>query len=294
MRYSPLLVVSAFTLLSVPLAAFAVPPPDNNTGHDSGIEWRQAQEWKTEGQPLDVARSLDGRLVYILNDQKQVLVYSGDGKMIGKVEVADGVNAIDIEPRGEALYLTNKKTRTFTALAMDFVYKNIDITGAPAKGPDNAPVTIVVFTDFQCPYCIRLEPILDEIFAKNKDKVKIVFKNFPLSMHPMAGPAHCAAWAAGKQGKFWEFHDRLFKSPQLSQAVIESTAKDLGLNMEQFKADMESPAAKERMAKDIADGENAQVTGTPTVFINGRKPQQRSVEFYQQMIDEELGKSAGK
>jgi len=121
-----------------------------------------------------------------------------------------------------------------------------------------------------------------------------VFKNFPLQMHPMADPAHRAAWAAGQQGKFWEFHDRLFKSPQLNPAVIESAAKDIGLNMEQFKTDMKSVAAKERIAKDIADGENAQVTGTPTVFINGRKPQQRTLEFYQRMIDEELGKSGGK
>ena len=290
MRYFSLLVVSAFALLGGALSTYAAPAADDKGGHDGRIEWRQVQEWKTEGQPLDVAHSLDGRLVYILNDQNRVLVYSSEGKLLGKVAVDDGVDAIAIEPRGEALYLTNKKTGTFTTLAMNFIYNDIDIAGAPAKGPDNAPVTIVVFTDFQCPYCIRLEPMLHEIFEKNKDKVRLVFKNFPLTMHPMADPAHRAAWAAGKQGKFWEFHDRLFKSPQLSQAVIEATAKDLGLDMERFKADMASPAAKERIAKDIADGENAQVSGTPTVFINGRVPQQRTLEFYQRMIDEELGK----
>ena len=292
MRYSPFVAVSLFALLSAPFSAFAAPAPDNKTGHDGSIEWRQVQEWKTEeGQPLDVAHSLDGRLVFILNNQKQVLVYSSDGKLFGKVAVDDGVNAIDIEPRGEALYLTNGKTGTFSALAIDFISKDIDIAGAPAKGPDNAPVTIIIFTDFQCPFCIRLEPLLDEIFEKNKDKVKMVFKNFPLPMHPMADPAHRAAWAAGKQGKFWEFHDRLFKSPQLTPAVLDGIATDLGLNIEQFKADMESPAAKERMTKDMADGEKAAVTGTPTVFINGRKPQQRTPEFYQRMIDEEVGKS---
>jgi predicted DsbA family dithiol-disulfide isomerase len=269
---------------------------NDKSGHDGSIEWRQIQEWKIEGQPLDMVHSLDGRLVYILNNRNQVLVYSGEGKLFGKVAVPNGVNAIDIEPRGEALYLINKETGTFTTLAISFVYKTIDISGAPFKGPDNAPVTIVVFTDFQCPYCIRLEPMLNQTFEHNKDKVKLVFKNFPLPMHPMAEPAHRAAWAAAQQGKFWEFHDHLFQKQldsqqPLTQALIESTAKELGLDMERFKADMEAPAARERIAKDIAEGQRVQVTGTPTVFINGRRPQERTPEFYQQMINEELGKS---
>lgn len=296
MRYLSLLIASVFALLSSSLTTFAAAPASDKAGQDGSIEWNQIQEWQTESQPLAVASSLDGRLVYLLNDKKQVLAYNNDGKLLGKVAVEDGVNAIATAPYGDILYLTNKKTKTFTSLAMRFVYKDIDITSAPAKGPDNAPVTIIVFTDFQCPYCIRLEPVLDEVFEKNKDQVKMVFKNFPLQMHPMADPAHRAAWAADQQGKFWEFHDRLFKSElngqqQLSQALIEGTAKDIGLDMTRFKADMESPAAKERIAKDLADGEKAQVTGTPTVFINGRKPQQRTLEFYQRMIDEELGKS---
>ena len=301
MRYSPLLIVSVFILLSGLLTAcqFTPPPPGNSAGHDGSIEWRQVQEWTTEGQPLAIVHSLDGRLVYILNDQQKVLVYTNDGKLLGKIAVEEGVDAIDIEPYGKLLYLTNKKTGKFTTVAVNFIAKDVDISGAPAKGPDKAPVTIIVFTDFQCPFCIGLEPMLNQIFEKNKDKVKMVFKNFPLQMHPMAEPAHRAAWAAGQQGKFWEFHDRLFKSElngqqQLSPALIETTAKDIGLDMARFKTDMESPAAKERIVKDITDGERAQVTGTPTVLINGRRPEQRSLEFYQRMIDEELGKSGGK
>jgi len=293
MRYLPFFVVSIFALLCGPLAAIAAAPPaaGDKAGRDGGVEWRQAQEWKTEGRPLDMAHSLDGRLVYILNDRNQVLVYNGNGKLLGKVAVEAGVNAIDTQPYGDTLYLTNKRTGTFTTLSVNFITDNIDISGAPSKGPANAPVTIIVFTDFQCPYCIQLEPLLNEVFEKNKDRVKMVFKNFPLPMHPMAEPAHRAAWAANQQGKFWEFHDRLFKSSQLNNESIETTAKDLGLNMDQFKADMASAAAKERITKDIADGENAQVTGTPTVFINGRKPQQRTLESYQRMIDDELVKS---
>ncbi|MDR3089225.1 MAG: DsbA family protein [Desulfobulbaceae bacterium] len=294
MRYCSLLSFGVLTLLCGPLNVFAADSPNDKSGFDGSVEWQSAQEWKTEGQPLDVAHSLDGRLVYILNNQRQVLVYSGDGKALGKIAVDDGVNAIDIAPQGESLFLINKKTSTFSALTINFVANDIDISGAPVKGPADAPVTIIVFTDFQCPYCIRLEPTLNEIFAKNKDKVKMVFKNFPLQMHPMADPAHRAAWAAGKQGKFWEFHDRLFTSPKLSPEIFAATAKDLGLNIEQFKADMESPQAKERMAKDIADGENAQVTGTPTVFINGRKPRERGPEALQRIIDEEIGKQSGK
>ena len=291
MRYFPLIAAGIFSLFATLSTVLAANPTDDKYGQEGSVEWRQVQEWKIDGQPRAMARSLDGRLVCILTNKDQVLLYSPDGKKLGKVRVDPGVDAIDIDPRGEQLYLVNKKTGTFTTLAMSFIYNDIDIAGSPSKGPDGAPVTIIVFTDFQCPYCIRLEPMLNAVFEKNKDKVKLVFKNFPLPMHPMAEPAHRAAWAAGQQGKFWEFHDRLFASPKLSDEVIAATAKDLGLDMPRFKADMDSTAAKGRIAKDIVDGEKAQVTGTPTVFINGHKPPQRTQEFYQRMIDEEIGKN---
>lgn len=280
-----LLTCTALLLAATTVHADAQP----QSGRDDKLEWQVVRNWPVDGQPIDFVHSLDGKLVYILNDQHQVLVYDADGALQGRVPVAEGVTAIDIAPQGEALHLIDSTAKTFSTLAMNFVY-TIDTTGSPIKGNPDAPVTITLFTDFECPYCIKLTPLLDQVFAKNKDSVKIAFKHFPLQFHAMADPAHRAAIAAGEQGKFWEFHDRLFTAAKLTPELIDTIAKDLGLDLVKFKKDMESPEVRQKIAKDISDAEKASVTGTPTVFINGRKLQLRTIEGFQQVIDEELSK----
>ena len=94
--------------------------------------------------------------------------------------------------------------------------------------------------------------------------------------------------AADEQGKFWEFHDKLFAAPKLSNELIEATATELGLDLAKFKADLNSPKVRMRIDKDLADAQKAGVTGTPTIFINGRKLQQRSLQGFQLLINEEL------
>lgn len=114
----------------------------------------------------------------------------------------------------------------------------------------------------------------------------------PLNFHKMAQPAHKAAMAADLQGKFWEFHDRLFAAPKLSNELIDKTAVDLGLDLDKFKKDLNSPVVLQQIRKDMQDAQTAGVTGTPTVFINGRKLTERSLQGFQKMIDEELAKAA--
>ncbi len=116
----------------------------------------------------------------------------------------------------------------------------------------------------------------------------------PLNMHKMAEPSAKAALAAREQGKFWEFHDQLFAEKDLSMEKIKKIAKNLGMDMVRFEKDMNSEKIRKRLIKDITDGQNAGVTGTPTVFINGRIPQQRSLEGYQTLIDAELKKLSKK
>ncbi|WP_163339317.1 thioredoxin domain-containing protein [Desulfopila sp. IMCC35008] len=128
------------------------------------------------------------------------------------------------------------------------------------------------------------------MLENNADNVKIVFKNMPLQFHKMADPAHRAALAAGEQGKFWEFHDKLFAAKKLSNELIDATAAELALDITKFKADMDSPKIRMMINKDLSDAKKAGVTGTPTVFINGRKLQQRSLQGFQKLIDEELTK----
>ncbi len=135
-------------------------------------------------------------------------------------------------------------------------------------------------------------PLLEQVLEHNPDTVKIVFKNMPLGFHKQAGPAALAALAAGNQGKFWEFHDALFATPKLSAKAINDIAVTLGLNIEQFKKDMNSPQIKQKLAKDLQDAKESGVTGTPTIFINGTKLKSRTLPAIQKIIDEELAKKA--
>jgi protein-disulfide isomerase len=129
------------------------------------------------------------------------------------------------------------------------------------------------------------------VLEKNTGKVKLVFKNFPLRMHQYAMKAAMAAVAAGKQGKFWEFHDRLFlEYNKLSDQKIKDIAKSLGLNMTDFETQMKSPKIMTQIQKDIVDGRQASVTGTPTVFINGRRVRDWSQNGLQMLIKKELNK----
>ena len=110
----------------------------------------------------------------------------------------------------------------------------------------------------------------------------------PLRFHKFADPAARAALAAGEQGKFWEFHDELFASEKLSNQVIQNIAVKLGLDMSRYEADMKSPAVKQRISKDLNDAQQAGVTGTPTVFINGQRLKNRSPQGFQALINEAL------
>ena len=126
--------------------------------------------------------------------------------------------------------------------------------------------------------------------------VKLVFKNFPLTrIHKFAMNAAVAAQAANQQGKFWEYHDELFKNyNKLNDETFDETAQSLGLDMAQFKKDMENPALTALVQRDLKDGVDAGVRGTPTIFINGRLLQQRSLPGFKQVIDEELEKKKNK
>jgi len=115
----------------------------------------------------------------------------------------------------------------------------------------------------------------------------------PLRFHKFAEPSALAALAAAEQGKFWEFHDELFAiSPKLDPAAITKIAQKLGLDMDKFVKDMASPAMRQKLAKDLHDAQEAGVTGTPTIFVNGIKLKARSLPAIQQLIDEELAQTA--
>ena len=176
------------------------------------------------------------------------------------------------------------------------VYK-VEAGNSPSKGPKTAPITMVIFSDFQCPFCSRVEPTLKQIDDTYKGKVRFVWKNYPLPFHQNAMPAAEAAMAAGEQGKFWEMHDKLFANQQsLDRATFEKHATELGLNLDKFKADLDSGKLKTAVNADVQYGNSlGGGMGTPTFFINGKKISgAMPLESFASIIDEELKKKGVK
>ena len=200
-----------------------------------------------------------------------------------------------------------RQTETRTAFLADLRQKHkvrillepprekVEVAGAPTKGPDDAPVTIVEFSDFECPYCSRLNPTLDQVVQTYGQRVRIAFRQFPLAMHANAQKAAEASLCAHDQGKFWQMHDAMF-SNQRSLAIEQLKAKavELGLEGEKFDQCLDSGQHADRVAEDFKAGQAAGVTGTPALFINGRMVS-GAVPFDQvaQVIDDELARKAG-
>lgn len=148
----------------------------------------------------------------------------------------------------------------------------IPVKGAPVTGPANAAITLVEFSDFQCPYCVAATPQLKALMKAYPTQLKLIFKEYPLEIHSQAAFAASAALAAQRQGKFWQMHDALFANHHdLSEQNVTALAKNIGLNMQQFERDLHSPAILETMQQDIADGDRAGVQGTPTLFVDGQR-----------------------
>jgi protein-disulfide isomerase len=150
--------------------------------------------------------------------------------------------------------------------------KAIPLEGSPSRGPENAPVTIVEFADYECPFCQRLAPLLDELFEKHKNEVRMVYKFMPLPMHPRGEPSARAAIAAQDQGKFWEMERALFAAAgRLEDVDIDGMARQLGLDMNRFHADEAAPATKARIDEDHKLADDLGVKGTPTIYVDGRE-----------------------
>jgi protein-disulfide isomerase len=174
------------------------------------------------------------------------------------------------------------------------VYK-VEAGDGVSKGPKAAPLQVVIFSDFQCPFCSRVEPTLKKMEEEYKGKLRMTWKNYPLPFHQNAEPAAEAAMAAGAQGKFWEMHDKLFTNQQaLDRPALEKYAQELGLNMAKFKADLDAQKYKTQIEAEAKEGQAVGVNGTPAVFINGRKINGAYPwDTFKKIADEELAKKEG-
>jgi len=160
----------------------------------------------------------------------------------------------------------------------------------PSRGPDDARVTIIEFSDFQCPYCKRAIPIIDELVEKYPEDLRIVYRHLPLASHSRARPAAEASVCADGQGKFWEYHDTLFaNNRKLSDDDLTGYASEIGLDLDLFKQCLISPETRETVQSDMDAARTAGISATPAflvngVLISGAKP----VNEFIQVIDSEL------
>ena len=187
------------------------------------------------------------------------------------------------------------KGRVTTYLkAPALVRVDVPVNGAPFKGSEKAQVTIVKFEDFQCPYCKAVQPNYQEMLKRYDGKVRLVHKDLPLDqIHPQARQAAEAARCADDEGKFWEYHDKLYaSSPKAAPEDLKFYAKELGLKQDLFDECLTSGKYKAAIQKDLNEAASLGLTGTPTFFINGRELSgAQSVEAIAQIIEEELARA---
>ncbi|MDX1500961.1 MAG: thioredoxin domain-containing protein [Thermoanaerobaculia bacterium] len=173
---------------------------------------------------------------------------------------------------------------------------DVEVAGSPSTGPEDAPVTIIEFSDFECPYCSRLAPTLDRVREEYGEKVRLVFRQFPLhNIHPNAQKAAEASLCAHEQGRFWEMHDTMFREQRaLGVEQLKQKAARLELDTESFNECLDSNRYAEKVDLDLQAGVAAGVTGTPAMFINGRfLGGAQPFEAIAEVIDEELAAAGG-
>ncbi len=196
------------------------------------------------------------------------------------------------ERRQEALRLVLDDLKARARLELLLPPPRVKIAAdGPSKGSRDAPVTIVEFSDYQCPYCQRQEEALKQIVAKYPGQVRLVVMDFPLDMHPDARRSAKAAVCADQQGHFWEMHDRMFANQgALDEDELKRDASQLGLDGPRFAACLNSPEAEQRVAQSQREGEEAGVDGTPALFLNGRPFSSGAVSYgeLQATVEEEL------
>ncbi len=258
----------------------------------AAIETEVLKTLNLEEKPLDIANSFDGTKAYILG-KKCIYVYSIErGEITDKIAVTDDFSQISVAPDGESLFLASTDGKKVSIIKISTVF-DIEIDRSPVIGDKNAPVRIVAFLDFQCPYCTTMYPVIEQLLDKYPQKVSLVIKHFPLRMHPFAEKAAMASLAAAKQNKYRELSSLYFKNyKNLNDQTIKEYAQQTGINMEAFDKEREDNALKTIIAEDLNLGKKLGIRGVPSVFINGRAFRGRTIDALSQQVEQELKKSA--
>jgi protein-disulfide isomerase len=208
-------------------------------------------------------------------------------------QVAAPIRSLLVQERTEAArraFVDRLKASTAVTITLDPPRLAVSDGGRPAKGPANAPIQMIEFSDFECPFCFRANPTIAKVLSTYGDRIRLVYRHYPLPNHPNARPAAEASACANEQGKFWEYHDRLFANQsRLTADDLKQHAAALGLDAGKFNACVDSRRFQKDVDEDAAAGQLAGVSGTPHFFINGRPLSgAQPFEAFQEVIDDEL------
>lgn len=255
----------------------------------AAMQVEEVQSLRLPKAVLDVAATVDGSKVFVLLKDGEVQMLAPGGDLLERFSVPAEATQLSVSAEGDRVYVTVGQEVKVLEVSSRF---DLPALNSPVKGVADAPVTLTVFSDFQCPYCSRLVPFVEDVLAKNPGKVRVVFKQFPLRMHNMAQPAALASLAAREQGKFWPMHDLLFaNSSQLSEEKLRALAKQVGLDLARFDKDRGAQKLLDEVQRDLALGQQVGVQGTPTVFLNGKLLRERSATGIQALIDREAARA---
>jgi len=197
--------------------------------------------------------------------------------------------------RARTAYLQELRSKAKISFLAPPPRASISLAGSPIRGSQTAPVEIVEFADYECPYCQQIQPVVDKLLSDYQGKVSFVFKDFPLPMHSHAQKAAEAAHCAQDQSKYWEFHDLLFTSRDFDVAKMKEAAHSLHMDSEAFNKCLDSGAKADAVKAGFDESQALSLPGTPAFFVNGRLINPNGTVSYttlQQLVDEELAISA--
>ncbi len=258
----------------------------------ANVGWTISGQLDLKAPPLDICASADGKWLYILSEGEVAAYSLSDDTIVNRISIDKAFDRMIYLQENNSLVLTSRSGHTLQIIQPELVY-TFSTSRLPYKGSERAPVTVAVFSSYQSPYCAAVQPLLQQVLDKYPKKFKLVFKHFPPASHKFGITAATAALAAHAQGKFWEFHDKLFENYRaLNDAKIQEIAKELELDMEGFNRDMRDPSIQNLVARDIEDGQQIGLEGfpLPIIFVNGKLPKQGSLQGIEDLIEAELKK----
>jgi protein-disulfide isomerase len=195
-------------------------------------------------------------------------VQTDDTYEVARPKIIDTIRQLRMNKAREA-YLTALREEYSVVVELNQPAGHVEAGNDPRLGSDSAPVQLIEFADYECPYCQKVNPDLARLREQFGDQVSLVYKDFPLPMHPLAAKAAEAARCAGAQGKFWEFHDSLFQTKKLQVSDLKQEAGALKLDTAVFDKCLDSGEQRDTIKKDTLEGQRLGLTGTPSFFVNG-------------------------